>query len=334
MRGCLVALTASLLLASSAEARTWVTAMNGTDGPSCGTAAAPCRSISASIANASDGDTIVVGPGFYGNLNGDGDYADPGDEAGSPGSGCVCVIPIQKRVKVKSRDGADATVIEGGTVARGVWFGPGSAGSSFSGFTINGAAVALYADTGAQNVVLSANVVRGGSGDGVGVFNGASATLSSIHAIGRGGSGFNFSENVTLTDCIAQSNGNYGFYSAPGALVARKSVAVANGAFGFMTALGSGDMKSVSSLANLGGGIEFNSSTGSLKSSTIMGNTRFVQCGVGSYGGADFPATGNFWGGPEGPGVAPSDALCTASNPLDAIPFKTTEIRVMPKAIK
>lgn len=61
---------------------------HGEDTPECGTRRQPCRSISAAIAHASEGDRIVVGPGLYGDVNGDGDFNDPGDEAAelqSPG---------------------------------------------------------------------------------------------------------------------------------------------------------------------------------------------------------------------------------------------------------
>jgi hypothetical protein len=44
---------------------------DGADSSSCGSQTAPCRSISQGIENASDGDTIYVGPGRYGNVIGD-----------------------------------------------------------------------------------------------------------------------------------------------------------------------------------------------------------------------------------------------------------------------
>ena len=44
---------------------------------------APCRSISRGIANAADGDTIVVGPGRYGDLDRDGTLSEPNEEGPS-----------------------------------------------------------------------------------------------------------------------------------------------------------------------------------------------------------------------------------------------------------
>ena len=49
---------------------------NGVDNQACGTKAAPCRSISQAIAYAKDGDKILVGPGRYGDLNGNGSFSD------------------------------------------------------------------------------------------------------------------------------------------------------------------------------------------------------------------------------------------------------------------
>lgn len=89
-------------------------ANNGADSASCGSNADPCRSIGRAIRLASDGDTILVRPGFYGDVNSDGDFADPGDEvfdaSSFPGT---CLVCIDKRVKLLSTHGADVTIIDG-----------------------------------------------------------------------------------------------------------------------------------------------------------------------------------------------------------------------------
>jgi hypothetical protein len=80
-------------------------ASNGLDGPACGTAAEPCRSINRGLAAAADGNTVLVGPGFYGDLGADGMFTEPGDE--STGGACAdCMILVAKRVALVSRDGA------------------------------------------------------------------------------------------------------------------------------------------------------------------------------------------------------------------------------------
>src|SRR5512132_1509340 len=68
----LLALVSLLLVgwSGSVVADTLTVANNGLDSDTCGSSAAPCRSISQAIDNASEGDTLVVGPGRYGDLNG------------------------------------------------------------------------------------------------------------------------------------------------------------------------------------------------------------------------------------------------------------------------
>ena len=58
----------------------------GSDSPTCGLQS-PCRSISQAMENAASGDTIYVGPGHYGDVNGDGNFAGPGDEKPDPNAG-------------------------------------------------------------------------------------------------------------------------------------------------------------------------------------------------------------------------------------------------------
>jgi hypothetical protein len=75
-----VQLSSLLLLAAPALAANRFVANNGTDSGTCGaTSATACRSISQAIANASPGDHVIVGPGIYGDIDGDGVF--------TPGSG-------------------------------------------------------------------------------------------------------------------------------------------------------------------------------------------------------------------------------------------------------
>jgi hypothetical protein len=337
MRIATVAAAGLLLAASLASGKTLVTANNGADGMTCGTATAPCRSISGALGNAVDGDTIVVGPGYYGDVNRDGDFADAGDESlASPGTGCLCVIPVLKRVTLKSRDGADVTVIDAKAVSRGVYFGAGSSGAQLVGFTIVGGADAIYADgsAGVSNLKLVGDVTRGGMGGGFGLFNGASATLSADHAIGRPGNGFDLQGPATVTDAIAQSNG-IGIYTPFTSVKVQKSVLVNNADRGFSVANGTAQLKNVAVLSNQQGGILENSGSGSISSCSVSNNGRSgASCGIQNSGASDFTATNDFWGGPGGLGVAPSDSRCPFGVDVVTTPFKKTEVRVVPKAIR
>ena len=116
-------------LASSAQAATLNVAANGVDGPTCGAAATPCRTIGQAVLNADEGDRILVGPGVYGDLNEDDDLADDGEEeAGDPA--CDCMLQITKRLTFESSAGAAMTIIRGTTTliavsleASGIIFG-------------------------------------------------------------------------------------------------------------------------------------------------------------------------------------------------------------------
>lgn len=64
----------SVLMASpqNSSTRTLYVANNALDSATCGSSNKPCRSISRAIANARNGDRIIVRPGRYGDLNSDG----------------------------------------------------------------------------------------------------------------------------------------------------------------------------------------------------------------------------------------------------------------------
>ena len=142
-----------LLSAGGAHARTLTVAANGLDGDRCGTPVLPCRSVGQAIRLALPGDTIVVGPGRYGDVSFNGTFGEPGDE--SPSADCRCMILVDKRVALVSRDGAFSTVLDAAGMppgydvvriaADGVIFG-----RRRQGFTIingGGAGIALVGGT-------------------------------------------------------------------------------------------------------------------------------------------------------------------------------------------
>jgi hypothetical protein len=83
--------------------RTLFVGNNGIVDPTCGDLSRPCRSISQAILNADNGDTILVGAGRYGDINGNGSE-DLGDETSGFNTGCM--ICIDKSLTILSRCGA------------------------------------------------------------------------------------------------------------------------------------------------------------------------------------------------------------------------------------
>lgn len=162
LRGSLTAMVL-LALASSAHGGTLYVANNGVDGPTCGPKKSPCRSISqAANTNATDGDSIIVGPGRYGDLSGNGTLGDsPGEETGGFG----CVLLIARAVTITSSAGAAQTVIDGRTVLSescnvGILADGTQLGKPGKGFTVTDTAV----DFGASGILVTAtNVVIQGN---------------------------------------------------------------------------------------------------------------------------------------------------------------------------
>ncbi|MBI3785735.1 MAG: right-handed parallel beta-helix repeat-containing protein [Deltaproteobacteria bacterium] len=161
----------SVVLAVPVQAATtWYVANNGSDlfSPSCGSKPLPCRSISKAITLAAAGDTILIGPGHYGDLDGSGTFGDfPGEEAAEIGSGCECMIKVDKQLTMLSRDGALVTVLDAGGLTQSVVHIalPSADGTVFGklnkGFTLrNGAANGLLTDpsTGTSSVQIVGNV--------------------------------------------------------------------------------------------------------------------------------------------------------------------------------
>ncbi|MCX8073337.1 MAG: right-handed parallel beta-helix repeat-containing protein [Candidatus Binatia bacterium] len=170
----------AMLLASAAAARAATLQVSnlGSDSLSCGPSSAPCRSISQAISNANPGDTIVVGPGLYGDINGDGDLADAGEEnSGVAGK----TILVSKPLTILSRDGAGATLIRNVASADAVAIGANgvSFGKKAKGFTVRGGApgsVGVRVDPGVSAVSLMGNVFDNHAG-GLGIVSGSNHSI-------------------------------------------------------------------------------------------------------------------------------------------------------------
>src|SRR5690348_5811186 len=80
LTGALILLATPAVGVFAATTGTIFVASNGVDSPSCGPEVRPCRSITQALANVPSGGFIMVGPGHYGDVNGDGRFDGPGDE--------------------------------------------------------------------------------------------------------------------------------------------------------------------------------------------------------------------------------------------------------------
>jgi hypothetical protein len=171
---CLLTLTGAGRIVQS---KTVYVATTGVDSPTCGLKRAPCHSISQAVANATDGDTILVGPGSYGP-----------DEAGSRYH-CGCRIYINKRVRVLSLAGAVQTTINNigsGADSAVMIVGSGGAfGSPQHGFTVSGGNWIIEAlRVGGDHLTIAGNTIIGsvlppafhGNGPGLSV-NGSYNTI-------------------------------------------------------------------------------------------------------------------------------------------------------------
>src|SRR5215510_6400286 len=132
-------------------------ANNGVDSGSCGTFANPCRSITRGMQVAAAGDTVLVRPGRYGDLNRDGQLGGPGEEPGP--------VEIIKPLRVVSTEGAAATVIDGGNGASlfmvvRIFSSNVTFGEPGAGFLLTGAESGLYTDF-VTGVRIGGNSVTG-----------------------------------------------------------------------------------------------------------------------------------------------------------------------------
>jgi hypothetical protein len=135
-------------------------ANNGVDTGTCGTYSSPCRSITHAMFLAASGDTVLVRPGRYGDLNRDGLLGGPGEEF--PANAAVT---ITKPLRVISTDGAAATVIDGGNGASlfgVVWIYSSNVifGEPGAGFLLTGAESGLQTQP-VTGVRIAGNLVAG-----------------------------------------------------------------------------------------------------------------------------------------------------------------------------
>ncbi len=238
MRRALLVIGAVMIVsaATAADAAKLLVANNGTDAIGCGTKTAPCRSISAAVANAAPGATIEVGPGLYGDVNDNGTFDDPGDESAEVDAGCDCLIHVHKPVTIISARGKGVTIISAGGASigavridvDGVRFGKRN-----HGFTLTGA-LSDGLDATADRVAIEGNLATGNGQNGFTIV-GNGNTIVGNEASANGPRGFSVTgERCIITDNRANGHTSRGFSidNGSGHLIAR-NVAAGNLQRGF-----------------------------------------------------------------------------------------------------
>jgi hypothetical protein len=346
-RGLVGALAVALALAAMpAQAATWYAANNGLDDNPC-TKTAPCRSITKTMSVASEGDTIMAGPGLYGDLNRDGVVGNvAGEETPVTVAGKAAMIDVTKRLTIVSSDGAWATVLDANGCCHGAVLVEANGaifGKANKGFTIrnkratdfHGLVVADPAGSfqeAPNGVTVQGNVamlndfgfhLQGAGNAAKG--NLAIDNLTGFHIIGTGNlvtanvaqrstyNGF-VVENASaasLTKNVAIDNDNYGF-----TVVLYPDYTAPFKTFGGNTAVGNA---SSGVFLQMYGTFSAPLSVGPIAGNNLFGNGAsagncglFVQNADTNNNSLAVTATGNFWGAPSGPGPDPADTAGTS----------------------
>lgn len=330
-------------------ANTLYVANNGVDSLTCGAVGSPCRSISQAIHNAGAGDTVIVGPGRYGDVDYNGNFADTGDEAGPLGA-CNCIVHIDKPITLLSRSGADTTFIDGGfygltTVlieASGAIFGgpkhgftvtggDGAAGVrinaasdvSVAGLRAIGNARGIQVTTGSTNNTIAGNVISLNDNEGCRLAGHADKVFGNI-ITGNGNNGITILENQTqIINNFIAGNFNDGIQLSAnnqGVTIDRNSI-LSSERFGILLA------------TNSAATITRNNIFGNNDSGGNFSGQSKANAGVGNNSGHAVTLTGNFFGAATGPGANPADIVAdyNGSSTTNAA-FSTKEIKLKPVA--
>ena len=326
--GISIVATILFALGPRAYAKTIYVANNGVDSSTCGPAGqVPCRSITRGLHHSANLDLIVVGPGKYGDLNGDGILGNsPGEEV--PATNCFCMIAINKSVTIVSSAGAAATVIDARTVDvfNNVVFTASDAvfGKPGLGFTVtetkaattNCFGIDLFNAKGVTvegNLVVSSHPCTGGgiSADGS---NPGKGLIKDNQVIGWD-IGINVGPNIVSHNAVQLNNlGINGFGAA----------VTGNVVTGNQTGIDADNSAaSVTGNAVLGNGtgifvVSFDGTIPKVESNNIFGNS---SCGV-DFDVANVVATNNYWGRATGP-LPPGDICGTGSSTATVKPFAT-----------
>ena len=310
-------------------------APNGAD-PDCGPLATPCQTITQAIVNATDGDRIIVGPGIYGDIDGDGAFGSVGEEPAQSGFGCDCVVLVNKRVTLESSAGAGATIIDAASTARGLLVTVSGVviGRRDRSFTIRNGGAGIVLDGGESTELTSVRVednrlMRNGVGISTQGARGAVVTGNVITdnlflGASLGGDVQTFAGNVVAGSLFAIDTG-------AGDNTVSDNVVIEN-MLGIMVGPGAHDIRRNTVTGQLEEGITI-ASAGSgayagfvLTSNNLFGNGLTASnCAIASAHPEAIKAERNYWGRTTGPGPDPADEACGV---LDTTPFAPRAIPI------
>jgi hypothetical protein len=340
-------------------------ANNGVDSPTCGAQTTPCRSISQGIANATAGDTVLVKPGRYGDLDFDGVLASPGEESGPATPGSTGGVRITKPLTILSTAGAEATVIDvnGGSsaavelAAANVHFGEKN-----RGFTvIGGQNYGLFAEQ-SPNATIAGNLARNANFAGFMLFTEGALEARNNTATGSTATGFWVISNPTSSALVAN---NFAFGNQTGITAGGNGPirVIGNEVSGNETgiAIDYGPSRvAQNQIVQNRFGMVINGFSGNgaahaplVTRNNIIGNRQLGiyvlpgppgndlkirennmfghgGCALGSQAiGQKVDARNNFWGAPTGPSFQdPADADCSALGDTITTPFATSEFDI------
>ena len=334
-----------------ADAATRYVADTGTDGASCGISlATACRSISQAVELANPGDTILVGPGRYGDLNRNGVLGEPGEELGylTPPASCGCVLRIEKRVIIISSGGAAVTMVDGRSVdvIQNVFLTSptgGEFGRPGKGFTVTETAQRDGSGNflGDGIVIDSANVkIRGNQvvytseisgnslGFGIITVNDAPIRIEGNQVTGWL-SGISARGAATVSKNQVVRNG-LGIEATGGSVVGNVAI---NNTYGIAVS-GSTRVTGNAGNANVLAGIYVKTTSafiGDVTKNNFFANDDSRNCGLINGGIVGLRASNNYWGAASGPGAPPANSVCHPfGGTTTTSPFATTPFAVKP----
>lgn len=303
--GAMVVLVSIMVaVARPAEAAKLYVENHGVDGPTCGDKKAPCRSISQAIDNAAPNDGIVVGPGRYGDIDGDGSFAGVGEEQAETGGGCFCMIKVDKPLSIESRDGANATVLDANGTGTGVVTIVSSGvvfGKRKKGFTLTGGddGAGLETANSTTGIAITGNVATSNRFGGFFV-HGNGHVVSGNVAEGNGDNGFSLrGGNHVVAGNVARRHSDHGYDVRGTGHRLSANAAAANAEHGFNVPDGGHTLSGNVASANVESGFEVGGS-----GISFTGNSAHANGGAGfSLLGTGLRLTGNSIVGNRGNGI-------------------------------